>query len=61
MVVVSSTIAVGQIGNTLDEQAQPQGDGGAALETPVPALWPMISLGGPRRRRGSGRRGAVPY
>lgn len=36
MAVVSSTIAVGQIGNTLDEQAQPQGEGGKALERQFP-------------------------
>lgn len=36
MVVVSSTIAVGQIGDTLDEQGQPQGDGGDALERQFP-------------------------
>lgn len=36
MVVVSSTIAVGQIGDTLDAQAQPQGKSGAALERKFP-------------------------
>lgn len=32
MVVISSTVAVGQIGKTLDENAQPVGDSGKALE-----------------------------
>lgn len=32
MVVVSSTIAVGQIQNTLDERAMPMGSGGQALD-----------------------------
>lgn len=36
MVVVSSTIAVGQIGATLDEQAQPEDEGGKALERQFP-------------------------
>jgi len=60
MVVVSSTIAVGQIGNTLDEQAQPQGDGGAALERQFPrfaddlAWWTEAA-------KGQREKGAVPY
>ncbi|MEC3950556.1 NADPH-dependent FMN reductase [Sphingobium sp. HWE2-09] len=32
MVVVPERLSVGQIGQTLDDNAQPQGDGGAALE-----------------------------
>ena len=32
MAVVPERLSVGQIGQTLDEQAQPQGEGGAALE-----------------------------
>ncbi|MAF27978.1 MAG: NADPH-dependent FMN reductase [Croceicoccus sp.] len=36
MVVVSSTIAVGQIQNTLDERAMPKGDGGQALDRAFP-------------------------
>ena len=36
MVVISSTLAVGQIGKALDENAKPQGDGGAALEKAFP-------------------------
>lgn len=36
MVVISSTIAVGQIGKALSEDGQPTGDGGAALERAFP-------------------------
>ena len=36
MVVVSSTIAVGQIQNTLDEGAMPMGSGGQALDRAFP-------------------------
>jgi len=36
MVVVSSTIAVGPVKDTLDEDAQPVGDGGKALERQFP-------------------------
>ncbi len=36
MVVTSSTIGVGQIGGALDADAQPTGDGGAALERSFP-------------------------
>lgn len=36
MVVVSSTIAVGPMKDTLDEDAQPTGDGGKALEKQFP-------------------------
>lgn len=36
MVVISSTLAVGQIGATLDEEARPQGKGGEALEGQFP-------------------------
>ena len=32
MAVIPERLSVGQIGQTLDEQGQPQGDGGAALE-----------------------------
>ena len=32
MTVIPERLSVGQIGQTLDEQGQPQGDGGAALE-----------------------------
>ncbi len=32
MAIVPERLSVGQIGQTLDEQAQPQGEGGAALE-----------------------------
>ena len=32
MIVISSTVAVGQIGKTLDENAQPIGDSGQSLE-----------------------------
>lgn len=38
MVVVPATLAVGSIGQTLDEQARPTGDGGAALERGFPAF-----------------------
>jgi hypothetical protein len=31
MAVIPERLSVGQIGQTLDEQGQPQGDGGAAL------------------------------
>ena len=36
MVVISSTIGVGQIGQALDEQGAPTGDGGAALSRAFP-------------------------
>ncbi len=36
MVVISSTIGVGQIGQALDEQGEPAGDGGAALARAFP-------------------------
>ncbi|HEV2567627.1 NADPH-dependent FMN reductase [Sphingomonas sp.] len=36
MVVISSTIGVGQIGQALDEQGTPTGDGGAALARAFP-------------------------
>ena len=36
MVVVSSTLAVGNIGQSLDEAARPTGAGGAALERAFP-------------------------
>jgi NAD(P)H-dependent FMN reductase len=36
MAVISSTITVGQIGQTLDEKANPTGDGGKALERSFP-------------------------
>ncbi|WP_445192333.1 NADPH-dependent FMN reductase [Sphingomonas sp. Tas61C01] len=36
MVVISSTILVGGIGHALDEDAQPVGDGGAALDKSFP-------------------------
>ena len=38
MVVVSSTIAVGPIGQTLSAEGEPVGEGGQALEARVPAL-----------------------
>ena len=36
MAVISSTLTVGQIGQALDENAEPQGDGGAALKKSFP-------------------------
>jgi NAD(P)H-dependent FMN reductase len=36
MAVISSTLTVGQIGQALDKNAAPQGDGGAALEKSFP-------------------------
>jgi NAD(P)H-dependent FMN reductase len=36
MVVISSTLTVGQVGQTLDAQAQPTGPGGAALAQAFP-------------------------
>jgi NAD(P)H-dependent FMN reductase len=60
MVVVSSTIAVGQIGKTLDAQGQPQGSGGDALERQFPrfaddlAWWTEAA-------KGQREKGAVPY
>ena len=36
MVVISSSLAVGAIGHSLDAEAQPIGDGGAALERAFP-------------------------
>ena len=36
MVVISSALAVGQIAQSLDAEAQPSGDGGKALERAFP-------------------------
>lgn len=36
MVVISSTLTVGQIGRALDEEGEPQGESGAALERAFP-------------------------
>jgi hypothetical protein len=36
MVVISSTIAVGQIGKALSEKGEPEGDGGASLARAFP-------------------------
>ena len=36
MVVISSTLAIGGIGEALDENCEPQGSGGAALATGFP-------------------------
>lgn len=36
MAVISSTLTVGQIGQALDEDAKPKGDGGGALEKSFP-------------------------
>ena len=36
MVVISSSIAVGAIGHSLDAEARPIGEGGAALERAFP-------------------------
>jgi hypothetical protein len=36
MVVISSSVAVGGIGHALDADANPTGDGGAALERAFP-------------------------
>ncbi len=36
MVVISSTITVGPIGETLDENGQPKGEGGAGLARTFP-------------------------
>ena len=38
MVVVSSTIAIGPIGQTLSAEGEPVGDGGEALERAFPRL-----------------------
>ena len=60
MVVVSTTIAVGQIGKALDEQDQPTGEGGAVLEKAFPRFaadldWWMEAAAAQRARR------APPY
>ena len=55
MVVVSSTLAVGPISQTLDADGHPTGAAGEALETLVPAALPTTWRGGPRRRANSGR------
>ena len=36
MAVIASTLTVGQIGQALDENAKPAGDGGKALERAFP-------------------------
>ena len=36
MVVISSTLTVGSVGDALDEQGEPQGDGGGALKHAFP-------------------------
>jgi NAD(P)H-dependent FMN reductase len=60
MVVVSSTLTVGQIGQSLDADDQPQGDGGAALVRAFPRfaddlLWWVEAARTQRARR------APPY
>ena len=56
MVVVSSTLAVGPIAQTLRENGEPIGEAGKELARAFPGLR-MISRGGSRRPRRSGRRG----
>ena len=60
MVVISSTIAVGPIGQTLSDEGEPTGESGKALEQAFPrfALLPTISCGGwkQRKRSASARR-----
>ncbi|MBI0476249.1 NADPH-dependent oxidoreductase [Sphingomonas sp. MA1305] len=56
MVVVSSSLAVGGIGHALDADAQPTGDGGAALERAFPRFaddlgWWTEAARSQRRRR----------
>ena len=60
MVVISSTVAVGQIGQALSETGEPQGEGGAALERAFPRfaddfLWWAEAAEAQRARR------APPY
>lgn len=60
MVVISSTIAVGQIGHALSEAGEPEGDGGAALARAFPRftddfLWWADAAEAQRARR------APPY
>ena len=50
MVVISSTIAVGPIGQTLSAEGEPVGASGQALEQAFRAL-PTISCGGSKRQR----------
>ncbi|WP_070153058.1 NADPH-dependent FMN reductase [Sphingobium phenoxybenzoativorans] len=52
MAVIPNTLTVGQIGQTLDDKAQPMGEGGAALERGFPKFadelvwWAMAAKGG---------------
>jgi hypothetical protein len=54
MEMVSSTIAVGPIVQTLSAEAEPIGAGGQAIEPSVPGALPTISCGGWKRRKRSG-------
>jgi hypothetical protein len=60
MVVVSSTIAVGPMKDTLDEEGEPVGNGGKALEKQFPrfaddlAWWAAAA-------KAQREKGAVPY
>jgi NAD(P)H-dependent FMN reductase len=60
MVVVSSTIAVGGIGHALDAEAQPIGDGGAALDRAFPRFADDLSWWTDAARAQRARR-APPY
>lgn len=60
MVVVSSTIAVGGIGHALDAEAQPIGDGGAALDRAFPRFADDLSWWTDAARAQRTRR-APPY
>ena len=53
MVVISSTLMVGPVTASLDEEGRPMGDGGAALPNALPALRGRPWSGGRRHPAGS--------
>ena len=60
MVVISSTIAVGQIGRALSETAEPDGDGGASLARAFPRFAEDLEWWAEAARQQKARR-APPY
>lgn len=60
MVVISSTIAVGQIGKSLTEDGEPTGDGGAALARAFPRFAADLDWWAEAAREQKARR-APPY
>lgn len=60
MVVISSTVAVGQIGKALSEKGEPEGDGGAALARAFPRFAADLDWWAEAAREQKARR-APPY